>query len=258
MRRNQERRDRTESLNKAFALFETEPKKTEETMAYRRIASVMICLAVTLALSATALAGNPSVTTTDNGRVTIISGPTAAGTAYVPEKSKLRVLFSNVGYKYPKGLYFCCYGGTISGPNSIIGAEYWEAAGFVAPSDALVKRVVVGAGYVTGTFTDLIMTFNEDNGGVPGNELIHWQIGNLGTFGSCCIVGDRKDRDGVPIQAGKTYWVVLKTEHDSDIWAAWNFNSTDQIDPIPSAFAQDGVWQGYLGVPGFSFAVSGK
>ena len=31
-----------------------------------------------------------------------------------------KVLFSNIGFKYPKGLYFCCFGLTVSGVDSVL------------------------------------------------------------------------------------------------------------------------------------------
>ena len=168
------------------------------------------------------------------------------------------LVFSNVGFKYPNGLYFCCYGNTISGSGSVIGATYWVAMGFTPAADADLKEIDVGVGYVTGT-NKVIISLYDDNGGVPGNVIKKWSQTGLGNFGACCQIEVGKTR-GIHVTAGTPYWVAVTTDGaDSDTWAAWPFNSTDQINPVPLAVSNGAGWSAAGGsVPAPNFAVIGK
>ena len=72
-----------------------------------------------------------------------------------------------------------------------------------------------------------------------------------------CITAKMKKT--VAVTAGTQYWVVLSTDSNSaNTWDAWNFNSTDQINPVTEAYNQGSGWTSYSGVPAFSFAVMGR
>jgi hypothetical protein len=168
-----------------------------------------------------------------------------------------KLIWSNIGYKYPNGLYFCCYGNTISGSGSVIGETFWLAASFTPAADATVKEVDAGVGYVTGT-NKVIVTLYDDNGGVPGKVLATGAATGLTTFGSCCGLAILDDR--VKVTGGDTYWVGVTTDGaGSDTWAAWNFNSTDQINAVTIATSNGGAWTNVGGeIPAPSFAIIGK
>src|ERR1700753_3107155 len=68
-----------------------------------------------------ALAGTlAGVTLSDDGKTAVFTG--TGHFAEPPQHDKgTKVIFSNIGTKYPKGEYFCCFGDTVSGSTSITG-----------------------------------------------------------------------------------------------------------------------------------------
>src|ERR1700722_10225976 len=56
-----------------------------------------------------------------------------------------KTIFSNIGAKYPKGEYFCCFGDTISGVDSVIKSQNWVAAQFASLNDVMVTEIDVAA-----------------------------------------------------------------------------------------------------------------
>jgi hypothetical protein len=86
-----------------------------------------------------------------------------------------------------------------------------------------------------------------------------WPATGLGAFGACCQIEVNKAKD-VHVTAGTPYWVAVTTDGaDSDTWAAWPFNSTDQINPVPIAVNQGSGWVNAGGeVPSPNFAVIGQ
>jgi hypothetical protein len=217
----------------------------------------LLTLAVLALASVTAFAASKDgIITSKDGRKTIATERAKSFTPFVPGKDP--VIYGNFAIKYPDGVYWCCEGGTISGPNSVLATEYWEAAGFTPSASVNVTKIKVAVGYVTGTTTDVILSLNDDANGIPGNVIKKWKVKNLNTFGSCCTVESKSG--SIAVTAGTPYWVVVSTEATSDIWAAWNIDDTLQLptDAIPSAYYTGGVWTGYQGYPGFAFEVDGK
>ena len=199
---------------------------------------MLLTLTVLALASATAFAAsNDGVTLSRDGRTTIATKP---GTAVVRTPSSdagLVKIFSNIGTAYPKGTYWCCTGATIFGPTAASGApEFWEAAGFTPTANHTVTKIEIAVGFVQGT-NGLVLTVNEDSGGVPGKVIKTYALTNLPTFGSCCVVATKTDSTGISVTKGKQYWIVLKTnKKESNTWAAWNLNDTDEVDPFPVAF----------------------
>ncbi|MBV9571164.1 MAG: hypothetical protein JO056_07980 [Alphaproteobacteria bacterium] len=190
-----------------------------------------------------------SITSVAHGSATY-----TASRAHDPKKAK--AIFSNIGVKYPKGLYFCCYGNTISGASSVIAQQNWVAMQFTPSADATVGEVDAAVGYVTGT--NLVdVGLYDDASGVPGKKLASGKATGLGVFGACCDLAVLNVKGGVDVKGGTPYWVVVSTDKKGDdTWAAWNFNSTDQIDPVPIAVNQGSGWVAVgSSVPAPSFAV---
>jgi hypothetical protein len=225
----------------------------------RKTFALAVLSLVVLALSLSAFAaGKDGVVLSKDGKMTIATERSKVSKPYTDVKNNLTKDYNNLGSAYPDGVYWCCTGATISGPNSIIGAEYWAAEGFTA-NTSTIKNVKVAVGYVTGNTTDVIVSLNADNGGVPGAALKHWKSTvTSNAFGSCC--GVEAHGINVSVTPGTQYWIVVSTEADSDIWAAWNVNDTLQLfsDAIPTASYQSGTWYGYSGYPGFAFEVQGQ
>jgi hypothetical protein len=237
----------------------------------------LLTLTVLALASVTAFAASKDeVVLSKDGRTTIATrGASKASAPYVGVDAGLTVIFDNLGTKYPDGVYWCCEGATIFGPaNTLGGPEYWEAAGFTPSTSLSVTKIQVAVGWVNykaGEFTDVLVSLNADDGtGRPGAVLKKWKTQISGdAFGSCCRVSTRSDA-GIPVTAGKQYWVVVSTEKKSDVWAAWNANDTKQLstDAIPESFwcsgtssqcgSDNNVWTSSKGYPGYAFAVFGK
>jgi len=225
------------------------------------IKASILAFALTAFAAGSALAVTVNgVSTSKDGRITSIPQGSAHYTPPPAQQAGANLVFSNVGFKYPNGLYFCCYGNTISGSGSVIGSTNWVAMGFTPAANADLKEIDVGVGWVTGT-NKVIVGLYDDNGGVPGNLIKKWSGTGLGNFGSCCqmVVGKAK-RGSIQLTAGTPYWVAVTTDGaGSDTWAAWPFNSTDQINAVPLAVNQGGGWSNAGGeIPAPNFAVIGR
>jgi len=218
------------------------------------IKRVLVALAaLAFAGSAASAAGVTGATLSKDKRTTSVTAGSGhyAPPAVLPGKS---AIFSNVGTKYPKGLYFCCYGNTISGPDSVVGAAYSVALQFTPASDMTAKEIDAGVGWAAGT-NAVDLAIYDDAGGVPGKMLDGGQATGLGIFGDCCTMAVANVR--AKLKGGTPYWVVVSAEGDT--WDAWAFNSTDEIDQVTAAYNDGSGWQGPFGaVPAPSFQVLGK
>jgi hypothetical protein len=181
---------------------------------------------------------------------------------YVPPPQhdpRLSVIFSNIGVKYPKGLYFCCSGATIAGPDSVFGSQSWPAMQFTPAADATVREIDVGVQLIAGT--DLVdIALYDDSGGLPGTLLKTFKASGFGNIGGCCGLSIGKSRTGIAVKGGTPYWVAVITDKNgTDAFANWAFNSTDQLDALPSAVNKGVGWQHNGGaIPAASFAVYGE
>jgi hypothetical protein len=221
--------------------------------------AIVVLAALSFATTAALAAGvNGAYTSKDKTKTYITHPGTGVYTPAAKPPKNDNVIFSNIGTKYPNGLYFCCYGDTISGPNSLIGETIGLAASFTPAADATVHRIDTGVGWVSGT-NEVIISLYDDNGGVPGNLLMSGAASNLGTFGDCCTLASLHT-GGIAVQGGHTYWVTVTTDDtDADTWAAWPFNSTDQVNAVTIAGWDGSSWTNFGGsIPGPSLAVYGK
>jgi hypothetical protein len=256
---------------------------------------VVVCLAmVTFVCLDARAAGRDDVTTLKNGRITITTeGASKTSTPHARENADTppahrrhptdfqkgtyappaNLMFDNLGTAYSDGVYWCCEGATIWGRDNTIRnppIEYGEAANFPQlPGAWAVTEIDVAVGWVNygEKYTNVIVSLNADNNGVPGTPYKTWKVQIGGDFGSCCVVTTAKESQGIPF--GWPAWVVVRTEKTSDVWAAWNLNDTAQLstEAIPEAFwcsttgsgcgSHNNVWTAYSGYPGFAFAVYG-
>jgi len=222
------------------------------------IKGTLLALAVTsFAVTGALAAGIPGVTVSkDKSIVSVSRGSThyTPPPAHVPGKN---VIFSNVGTKYPKGLYFCCYGNTIAGSTSELGSQNWVAMGFTPAADTTTKEVDVGVGWFAGTNQVTVGLYEDNGSGAPGKKIKDKAVSGLQTGGGCCGLAVLKV--AADLKAGQQYWVTVTTEGANDTFGFWNFNSTDQIDSVPIAVNTGSGWQaGGSEVPSPSFAVYGQ
>lgn len=176
----------------------------------------------------------------------------------VPPKG-LAAVFDNLGSKYPDGVYFCCDGLSVSGPDTDLGQQVWPAIAFTPATDVTVKVVDAAVGY-NGGANDVVISIATDSGGLPGSFLGSTHVTGLSNFGDCCGLA-RAKFSGIRLKAGQQYWVVVGTDsEDTTAVAAWSFNSTEQIQTVRFAENYGKGWQ-LINVnarPAPAFAVYGK
>lgn len=201
-------------------------------------------------------AGDKTYTLSKDRTVTSVTQPSVHfSPAQPPSNTRGSAIFSNLGLKYPKGLYFCCYGNTISGPNAGVGGAFAVALQFTPAADMKVKEIDAGVGLAAGA-NAVTIALAEDNGGVPGNVIKSGQATGLGTFGDCCTLATVDFKASVT--GGTPYWVIVSATGNT--WAAWAYNSTDEVDVMTAAYSGDGgqTWSAGIALPAHSLQVLGK
>jgi hypothetical protein len=208
-----------------------------------------------------------------NGRVTYAASPPAM--RYVPPApppSGQVTIFSNLGKKYPKGVYACCNGFGIQGPLNNLGAhQLWDAMAFTSDANHTLSRIDVGVTWSSGT-NKIVIALYDDAGGKPGNLIKSWNAKNMPAFPTCCGLTSVKDSTGITLTAGTQYWVAVETSNSAkDTIAIWTNNTTDQVDGVlisqfcsndqggTSCGGDNDQWtEGSLLLPALSFAVYGS
>lgn len=180
----------------------------------------------------------------------------------------LVTIFSNLGAKYPKSVYFPHDGIYVTGPNNTaFNYELWNATAFTPAADHSVTKIEVAVSHYAGT-SEAVIALYADNAGVPGALIRKWRVSNLPIYGTCCALAVAKTSTPIPVSAGVKYWVAVQTDKsNSDSVLQWDANTTDQIDFLP--FAQYCVSPSFCGstnkkwvaasfTPTLGFAVLGK
>jgi hypothetical protein len=204
--------------------------------------------------------GNGTTVWGKHARMTIVTESAPSFTTTNIQDSGLVTIFSNLAAKYPKGEYWCCTGYNVMGPDSGAG-EQWMGAAFTPSADHTVTRIEVAGGYSQQGTNGVVLSLNDDNKGVPGKALKTWNVSGLPRFGTCCALVVKSDSSGIPVSAGKQYWVVLSTNsHELDTVDAWNVIDTDQVDPATVATypGTSNKWTAFQTTPGLAFAVKGS
>jgi len=108
---------------------------------------LIACVGVVFALSPKTQAQLSSATDAGYAKMTIVPQAVLPFTGENSDDPDLVTIFSNLASKYPKGVYWCCSGYNVMGPNSGVG-EQWMAAAFTPDADGTVTKIEVGAGVV--------------------------------------------------------------------------------------------------------------
>jgi len=195
-----------------------------------------------------------------HARMTVVTEPPRSRTAADLKDSGLVTIFSNLAAKYPKGQYWCCTGYNVMGSKSGVG-EQWMAAAFTPAADHTVTTLEVAVGYSQQGANGVVLSLNSDSNGVPGKALKTWNASGLPRFGTCCVLLVKSDSSGIPVSAGKQYWVVLSTNHhESETVDGWNVIDTNQVDAATVATfpGTNNKWNAFQTTPGLGFAVKGS
>ncbi len=196
-----------------------------------------------LALVATGAYAGPQVMISKD-RLHVSVAPGQMGKAANPVQFAGGGSFNNFAKKYPNGLYFCCYGGTVSGPSSFFGAAYAQATGWVQGADADVTKLSSSVGYVSGDHSVTLTLYADSGSNSPGSALGSGTTTTSQFFGGCCGVTTVKLKKSVHLSAGKTYWVGVSTSGAN--FEAAPESTIDQVNPHLIAFSSDGgsTWTG--------------
>jgi hypothetical protein len=218
-------------------------------------ASLVTFALVSFVVQGAFAAGDKTYTLSKDRTMTSVSQGSAH---YAPPQfpGKGNVIFGNIGTKYPKGLYFCCLGNTISGASAGVGGAFATAIQFTPAADGKVAEIDAGVGWVQGTKSVTIGLY-DDNGGVPGSVIASGAATALGGFGDCCTMASVQLKKA-SVTGGTPYWVVVTASGNT--WDAWSLNSTDQVDIVTAAYSSDGgaSWTAGLALPAPSLQVLGK
>ena len=131
----------------------------------------------------------------------------------------------------------------------------WLACGFTPTADHTVFEIKIGVSHVSGA-DPIVLSLNEDAGGVPGKVLHAWQFSGLPDFGTCCTIQTGRVKPGIPIKGGKLYWVTIRTLlTNPDTWDVWNNDFNGENGPfansLGSGWINEGIQQlGAFGVFG--------
>jgi hypothetical protein len=194
-----------------------------------------------------------------HARMTIVTEPApSSSTGTKLNDAGLVTIYSNLAAKYPKGEYWCCAGYNVMGPGQNLG-EQWMAGAFTPAADHTVTRIEVAVGYSQQGTNGVVLSLNRDNNGVPGKALKTWNASGLPRFGDCCRLVVESDASGIPVSAGKQYWVVLSTNSkEKNTVDGWNFNDADQVDSATDASYSNNKWTVFSTTQAGAFAVKGS
>jgi len=196
-----------------------------------------------LALATTVAYAGPNVTLSKDNRMV----STQAGKVGIPgNPANLGgEAYSNFAKKYPNGLYFCCYGYTVSGPSSFLGAAYGTATQWTQAADADVTKLSSSVGYVSGDHTSTLTLYSDSGSDTPGTALGSRTGASPEFFGGCCGVLTVKLKKPVHLSAGKKYWIAVTTSGAN--FNAAGFSTIDQVNPHNAAGTSNGgqTWSGF-------------
>ena len=146
----------------------------------RTLHTVLIVCLGTFMLAAVAMgqASKDGVITINGGRTTVYMKPPSPVVAPAqPPSADLVTIYSNLGTG--SNVYNAIAGSGVLG-RQVPGQPRpeWLANGFTPTADHTVTEIQVGVTYVSGD-NEMVLSLNEDNGGVPGKVLHTWHFANL-------------------------------------------------------------------------------
>ena len=208
----------------------------------------LVSLLAGLTVAATAVAG-PSETVHAGGLSMQHAAPAPAAAARTGiTLAKGTVIYSNFNSDQ-SDLYDCCNGYTVRGES--VGLGYQRMAmPFTPATDTHLRRVFLAISHAGG-INRIDATLQEDDNGLPGNVIRAIKVEGFPELGTCCDTESIPGKS-LPLQAGKTYWIVATPKDLSAL--AWN--NTNTGDEGNGAFDTGSGWQTFTGMQS-AFAVIG-
>lgn len=178
----------------------------------------------------------------------------------------------NTFTQYKNSPYWGRLGYASCGPQDCAeGTEQWLATAFTPKSNYVATRVEIAAIHYMGA-NEAVVSIYDDAKGVPGKALHSWTLTNL-PGGICCTVVGGSDKRGIPLSAGKQYWIVLSTSPKAPTAVAvWVFTEFADVQKHGTSYAvycsgagctnlglADNAWHIFTNVLyGFAYSVLGK
>jgi|SRR5580658_5742522 hypothetical protein len=197
-----------------------------------------LCLVILATAASTLAADNNNLVLTERG--VIVKHASNVITPGAPQDASLKTIAGNLS-DYPYGVFFCCYGDYITGLTNLLNVvpEYWQAVPFTPAADMTVKEIEASVVWDEGT-NAIVLSLYGDANGLPGKAIHSWNVKNLAIIGSCCQLAIAKSQAGIAVKKGTQYWVVVSTNsNDSNIFAAWEVNSTDMRNHPFASYCDD-------------------
>lgn len=200
--------------------------------------SVLLSTAALALIATAATAGSQITLSPDNRYVSVAPGKPShfVGKFAPPATYKYATLD-----RQKEGAYFCCYGSTVSGPSSSLGAAYGVAEQFTLSAAATVTELFAGVGYFSGSSGDhtVTLTLYADNGSnEPGKMLAQGTGKAKAIFGFCCGV-THATISSTSLKASTPYWVAITTTGVNE--EAAGFQVSDEVDnPVYTAGTSNG------------------
>ncbi len=196
------------------------------------IRSLGISFALVVVAIAASAQTKPGVIPINGGRNAVFVGKPDNSLPAAHPAAGLVTIYSNLGTG--TNVYNGIAGTGILGlhvPNMLY--PEWLADSFVPTADHVVTQIQVGVTWVQGP-NGVILSLAADNpSGGPGQPLKSWRLPNLPVFGTCCTLQTVTLTTPIPVTAGATYWIVLRTpDANQSTWAVWNDNFNELNGPL--------------------------
>jgi hypothetical protein len=172
------------------------------------------------------------------GRPVTIARPHEFATSAYENQPKLIPIAGDLS-TFKKARYFGFSGLPVLGSNK--GGPLWRAVAFTPSTDGEVRRVEVAVQFLVKPTKVAVLSLNNDANGLPGTAIQSWHIKVPQILEVCCILDIARDQAGIPVKAGKQYWVVVSTDtSDPDFLGTWSFSTTDMR--LYTIAFYNGIW----------------
>jgi hypothetical protein len=179
--------------------------------------TVLLTSAAIALIATAANAGSKVTLSPDHRFVSVTPGKVSLNVPFDAGKKKSKYTYDTFNSD-SKGAYFCCFGSTVSGPSSFLGAAYGIAEQFTLKKAASISTLAAAVGYVSGDH-NATLTLYADNGSNSPGTAIASGTGSIPTeFGACCGI-TTASISKTNLSANTPYWVAI-TAGGSDYNAA--------------------------------------
>jgi hypothetical protein len=194
--------------------------------------SVLLSTAALALIATAANAGSRVTLSPDHRFVSVVPAKTPLAPAILGKKKTAKYLWTSLETANSNGVYFCCFGNTLTGPSNTLGiAAYGVAEQFTLTKAASVKSLTAAIGYVEneGNGSTTLTLYADNGSNSPGTMLAQGTGTATQEFGTCCGVVTAKI-SSTSLSANTPYWVAITTtgsNYEAAPFQVWNEVSSD-------------------------------